>query len=138
MLPKAGGWICALLFASGAAISAPENPSTNPLPDEPEIRNLLTARIKALGGEQGGVGIVVGVISPDGRKIISAGRLSLDEPRAPDGDTVFEIGSITKAFTALLLADMAVKNDLALNDPVAKYLPAEFKVPTRNGKAISL
>jgi len=138
MLPKAGGWICALLFASGVAISAPENPSTNPLPDEPEIRNLLRARIKALGGEQGGVGIVVGVISPDGRKIISAGRLSLDDPRAPDGDTVFEIGSITKAFTALLLADMAVKNDLALNDPVAKYLPAESKVPTRNGKAISL
>lgn len=138
MLPKVEGLICALLVVSAAAIHAADNPIANTLPNEPEIRNLLAERIKALGGESGGVGMVIGTISPDGRRIIPAGRRSSDDSRALDGDTVFEIGSVTKAFTALLLAEMAETHELALNDPVAKYLPAGFKLPERNGKTISL
>jgi CubicO group peptidase (beta-lactamase class C family) len=138
MLSKAGYWICALLFASEAGISAAENPSANRLPDEPEIRNLLETRIKALGGKEGSVGIVIGVIAPSGRHIISAGRRSSDDLRLPNGDTVFEIGSVTKTFTALLLAEMAEQQEVGLNDPVAKYLPAGFRIPERNGTTISL
>jgi D-alanyl-D-alanine-carboxypeptidase/D-alanyl-D-alanine-endopeptidase len=138
MLPKVEGLICALLVVSAAAIHAADNPIANTLPNEPEIRNLLAERIKALGSESGGVGMVIGTISPDSQRIISAGRRSSDDSRALDGDTVFEIGSVTKAFTAFLLAEMAEKHELALNDPVAKYLPAGFKVPERNGKTISL
>jgi len=41
-----------------------------------------------------------------------------------DAGVLFEIGSITKVFTALLLADMAAKGEVHLDDPVAKYLPA--------------
>jgi D-alanyl-D-alanine-carboxypeptidase/D-alanyl-D-alanine-endopeptidase len=136
MLAKIG--FCVSLIIGAVAVHAAENAQESDLPNESEIRNLLAERIEALGGEQGGVGMVIGVIAPEGRHIISAGRRSSAHSRAPNGDTVFEIGSITKAFTALLLADMAVKNDLALNDPVAKYLPAEFNVPIRNGKTISL
>jgi D-alanyl-D-alanine-carboxypeptidase/D-alanyl-D-alanine-endopeptidase len=138
MLSKAGYWICALLFASGAGISAAENPSTNRVPDEPEIRNLLEARIKALGGKEGNVGIVIGVISPSGQHIISAGRRSSDDLRPPNADTVFEIGSVTKTFTALLLAEMAEQHEVALDDPVVKYLPAGLRIPERNGKTILL
>jgi CubicO group peptidase (beta-lactamase class C family) len=136
MLPKSRFWIS--LIAGAVAMLAAENPRGAGLPNENEIRKLLAERIEALGGEHGGVGIVVGVIGPEGRRIISAGQRRANEPPALNGDTVFEIGSITKAFTALLLAEMAEKNELALNDPVAKYLPAGFKLPTQNGKAISL
>jgi len=129
-------WVCAWLIVSLAASRAEQNPRR--LPNDSQIRYLLAERINALGGQQGGVGIVVGVIAPEGRRIISAGRRSSDDPCALDGDTVFEIGSVTKVFTALLLAEMAKKNEVALNDPVAKYLPADFKVPVRNGKTISL
>jgi CubicO group peptidase (beta-lactamase class C family) len=55
-----------------------------------------------------------------------------------DGDTVFEIGSITKVFTALLLADMVDKNEVTLSDAAAKYLPPDIKVPSRNGRAITV
>ena len=51
---------------------------------------------------------------------------------------MFEIGSVTKVFTALLLADMVRRGEVALDDPVAKYLPAEVKVPTRAGRSITL
>jgi D-alanyl-D-alanine-carboxypeptidase/D-alanyl-D-alanine-endopeptidase len=40
-----------------------------------------------------------------------------------DGDTVFEIMSVTKVLTSLLLADMAVRGEVAFDDPVAKHLP---------------
>jgi D-alanyl-D-alanine-carboxypeptidase/D-alanyl-D-alanine-endopeptidase len=136
MLLKIG--FCVSLIIGAVAIHAAENPHASGLPNETEIRNLLGERIEALGGERGGVGIVVGTISSEGRKIILAGERSSDDSRPPDGDTVFEIGSVTKVFTALLLAEMAEKNEVGLNDPIAKYLPAGFKVPERNGKTISL
>jgi serine-type D-Ala-D-Ala carboxypeptidase/endopeptidase len=55
-----------------------------------------------------------------------------------DGDTVFEIGSVTKVFTALLLAEMARTGEVALTAPVAEYLPAGVRVPGRNGRSITL
>jgi CubicO group peptidase (beta-lactamase class C family) len=124
------------LIVSLAASRADQN--SGALLNHTEIRSLVTERIKALCGEQGSVGIVVGVIAPEGRQIISAGERSSDDSRPPDGDTAFEIGSVTKVFTALLLAAMAEKNEVGLNDPVAKHLPSAFKVPERNGKTISL
>ena len=58
--------------------------------------------------------------------------------RPLNGDTVFEMGSVTKVFTSLLLADMVQKGEVSLDDPVAKYLPATVKMPTRNGRVITL
>ena len=136
MARRIGYWICVWLIVSLSAIRAGQN--SGDLLNDGEIRRLVAERIKALDGERGGVGIVVGTISSEGRKIISAGERSSDYSRPPDGDTVFEIGSVTKVFTALLLAEMTEKNEVKLNDPVAKYLPSGFKAPERDGKTISL
>ena len=40
----------------------------------------------------------------------------------PDADTVFEIGSITKAFTGVLLADMHLRGEVSLDDPLSHHL----------------
>jgi CubicO group peptidase (beta-lactamase class C family) len=53
-------------------------------------------------------------------------------------DGVFEIGSITKVFTAAILADMVARGRVRLDDPVAQLLPATVKVPSRNGRRITL
>jgi serine-type D-Ala-D-Ala carboxypeptidase/endopeptidase len=55
-----------------------------------------------------------------------------------DGDTIFEIGSISKVFTSLLLADMVNRKEVTLDDPAAKYLPENVKLPERSGKSITL
>ena len=58
--------------------------------------------------------------------------------RLPDGPrTIFEIGSITKVFTATLLADMAREGLVALDDPVQRWLPEGVRMPQR-GRAITL
>jgi CubicO group peptidase (beta-lactamase class C family) len=54
-----------------------------------------------------------------------------------DGDTLFEIGSMSKVFTSLLLTDAVQRGEVALTDPIAKYLPSNVKVPER-GRAITL
>lgn len=61
----------------------------------------------------------------------------MPDDRLMDADTVFEIGSITKVLTALLLVDMASRGEVSLTDPVARYLPPEAGVPERE-KPITL
>ena len=84
------------------------------------------------------VGMVTGVIDEKGRQVVASGKVSLDGTQQPDGDTVFEIGSVTKVFTSLILADMIEKGEVKPDDPVSKFLPATVKVPSRNGREITL
>ena len=101
-------------------------------PDEAAVRALLAERIAA----KKSTGIVAGVI--DGKTRLAAAAGASGTSRALDGDSVFEIGSISKVFTGAVLADMAARGEVSLDDPVAKYLPAAIKVPSRNGKSITL
>lgn len=105
------------------------------LPSDGDIRRILAERVDAQGK---GVGIIVGVIEPGGRRVISYGQFSEGDPRPLQGNTVFEIGSMTKVFTALLLADMVQRREVALEDPITKYLPVGTKLPERNGQPITL
>lgn len=100
-----------------------------------EIREILVKRIDQ---RRQAVGIVVGVIEPKGRRVVAYGNLAKADPRTLDGDTIFEIGSVTKVFTSLLLADMVNRKEVALDDPAAKYLPEHVKMPERSGKSITL
>lgn len=59
-------------------------------------------------------------------------------PAALDRDSVFEIGSVTKAFTGILLADMVLKREVSLDDPASKYSRPGAKLPTRGGREITL
>ena len=118
-----------------AASAGAQSPPNSPVPPDSEIRKILVERIDTF---HQGVGIVVGVIEPQGRRVVAYGSLNQGDPRPLNGDTIFEIGSVTKVFTSLLLSDMVQRGEVALTDPVAKYLPAEVKVPERGGRVITL
>ena len=83
-------------------------------------------------------GIVVGVITSKGVTYYSYGVKSLETNDPVDENTVFEIGSISKTFTGILLADMVVKGELNLNTPLQELLPEGVRAPSRNGKSIKL
>ena len=110
---------------------------TPAFPSDGEIRRILAQRVDALSTGGDGIGIVVGVVGPQGRRVIAYGHMSQGSARAPDGNTVFEIGSVGKTLTALLLADMVRRGEVALADPVARYLP-RWNIPSRSGRAITL
>src|SRR3989304_1628656 len=100
-----------------------------------EIRKILVERIDV---QHRSVGIVVGVIGPEGRRVIAYGHLDEGDTRPVNDDTVYEIGSITKVFTSLLLADMVQHGEVSVDDPVAKYLPAPGKKPKPNMGPVAL
>lgn len=113
----------------------------NPKPLEPirvpktdEIREILARRID---DHKQAIGIVVGVIEPAGRRVVAYGNLAKGDARSLDGDTIFEIGSVSKVFTSLLLADMVKREEIGLNDAAGRYLPEHVKLPERNGKSIT-
>ncbi len=83
-------------------------------------------------------GMVIGLVDEHGSRIFSAGKLDNGNAAEVNGDTVFEIGSVTKTFTALLLLDMVERGEMKLDDPVANYLPKAVKVPSHGGKEITL
>jgi len=124
---------CAMFIPMSAARaqSFPESP----VPPDSEIRRILVDRI---AGAWKGVGIVAGVIEPKGTRVVAYGSLDQGDKRPLNGDTIFEIGSVTEVFTSLLLTDMVLRGEVALADPVAKYLPAGVKVPERGGRRITL
>jgi serine-type D-Ala-D-Ala carboxypeptidase/endopeptidase len=105
------------------------------LPSDDVIRQILTGRV---GNNENDVGIIAKIITPAGERVISHGHRHTGDAGPLDGDTVFEIGSVTKVFTALVLADMVQRNEAALADPVAKYLPPSLSVRTRSNRPITL
>jgi CubicO group peptidase (beta-lactamase class C family) len=104
-------------------------------PNETDIKQILENRVDR---RKSSPGIVVGIIDKDGPKIYSHGKFDADSTNLVTGDTVFEIGSISKAFTGMLLAQAIQSGDVDLDDRAAKYLPASVKLPSRDGKEITL
>ncbi len=79
--------------------------------------------------------IVVAVVDGDRSDVYGFGIL--ENGKAPDADTIFQIGSITKTFTATLLAEAVIQGAVTLDTPVSALLPADT-LPTRGNKQITL
>jgi D-alanyl-D-alanine-carboxypeptidase/D-alanyl-D-alanine-endopeptidase len=75
------------------------------------------------------VGCVVGVIDGDAREVHGYGETAVGSGQRPDGRTEYEIGSITKALTGTLLADMVLRGEVRLDQPIAELLPEGVTPP---------
>lgn len=97
---------------------------------EPSIAGILEAHASKH------VGVAVGLLAGNMTRTFAHGALLEDEPASAE-DVIFEIGSITKVFTATLLADMALAGEVALDDPVQMHLPDHVRLAQR-GRPITL
>ena len=120
---RSAGWLLGICFIASTSANA------GPLPER--VEKAAQDRIAA-GTHQT---LVFGVVDGDNTEVVAFGKL--DDGKAPDGDTVYEIGSITKTFTATLLAQAVISGRVTLDTPVAQLLP-DFKIPSRGGLEITL
>lgn len=81
--------------------------------------------------------IAVAYITPEADSFFTAGTFG-EGSRNVDPQTLFEIGSISKAFTAILFAQAATRGLVDLDDPIDKYLPEGVRGPNFKGKSITL
>jgi D-alanyl-D-alanine-carboxypeptidase/D-alanyl-D-alanine-endopeptidase len=108
--------------------------STGAFPPDSVVLSILKQRV----GEKRSAGIVVGMLDADGHaRYVAYGDAGPGKPPL-DSNTVFEIGSISKVFTATLLSELVQEGKLKLDDPVQKFLPANVRIPARDSKIITL
>ncbi len=121
---------CGALLPVIALAQAP----TRSFPSDSAVLAIIKQRVE----EKRSAGIVVGMVDKSGRtRVVAFGDPGPGQPPL-DGQSVFEIGSVSKVFTGTLLAQMVLEKKVALDDPVQKFLPSTVRVPTRNGKQITL
>lgn len=127
--------LCCLALAAGSGAYAAESDAIAKEKKDASmnIQNLLQEYIE----DNGSAGAAVAILDNGRISFYTCGKKSISGNSLVSQDTVFEIGSVTKVFTALLLADMAAKEEVQLDDPVEIYLPG-IKTPERDGKKITL
>ncbi|WP_250535882.1 class C beta-lactamase [Caballeronia sp. AZ10_KS36] len=88
-----------------------------------DIKHIVDETIMPLMTREGIVGMAVGVVV-EGKPYVFDYGVASKQSRAPvTRDTLFELGSISKTFTATLAAYAQETGHLSLSDPVGKYLP---------------
>ena len=122
-----------LVLAAAAALS-PVAAEAQSFPADEDLR--LMVRYLVEDGEASG--IVLGVLEADGTtRFVSHGSGGPDtRPLGPR--SVYEIGSINKTFTGVLLADLVARGVVSLDDPVSRFLPEGVTMPSRSGREITL
>jgi D-alanyl-D-alanine-carboxypeptidase/D-alanyl-D-alanine-endopeptidase len=73
--------------------------------------------------------LVIGVVQGGRTYWLGFGQISATTTNAPGADTIFEIGSVTKVFTGIALAQLVNDGKLRLDDTLAELLPAEVTLP---------
>jgi len=83
-------------------------------------------------------GMIIGIVDEEGTRYYGFGETAPGNNTKPSSETVYEIGSVTKTFTGVALAEMSLKGKVALDTPVQTLLPDTVTMPQRNGKQITL
>jgi CubicO group peptidase (beta-lactamase class C family) len=110
---RAGGASLALLLALPASAQLPEG-----------VEAQLDALAAKLLAADAATGFTVGALHGGARWVKGYGALEWNGDVAPDGETLYEIGSISKVFTGILLAEAELRGVLSSEDPLAQHLEA--------------
>ncbi|MFD1141159.1 serine hydrolase [Larkinella insperata] len=123
-------WTGCLLFMTNAALVAQSNSDST----RKQIKQMVMSRID----NNVSVGTVVAFLEDGKEEYFVYGLANITDKQPITKKSVFDIGSITKTFTSLLLADLVLKGSMKLDDPVQKFLPDSVKMPAFNGRSITL
>ncbi|MHC5540152.1 serine hydrolase domain-containing protein [Singulisphaera rosea] len=104
---------------------------------ESRLAEIVTQQVERAFGPNGQVGLVVGAVAKGEETLMGYGTREFGGWQPPDGDTVFEIGSITKVFTGILLAQEVERGELGLDDRVSDRLPEGWSL-SESARGITL
>jgi CubicO group peptidase (beta-lactamase class C family) len=82
--------------------------------------------------------LVIGVVDAKGERVLPYGVIDASDSTPVTGDTRFEVGSVTKILNSLLLARMAEKGEVNLDDPISRFLPDSVSAPEYRGTPVTL
>ena len=80
-------------------------------------------------------GLAIGIFSNNEKSVFCYGMANLQTGTSVDESTIFEIGSITKTFTGILLQHFINEGIVKLDDPLEDYV--DLEIPDYNGEKIT-
>lgn len=132
-----------LAFAVLAACSSPAAPRVAaPAAPAPDVdptgphQAAVAAQVQPLLDGEVVSSLVIGLYDAGKLEIYGFGRGPGNTP--PTGRTLYEIGSVTKVYTSLLLADCVQRREVDFETPVAELMPPGVTVPTKDGQPIRM
>ena len=123
LVARLASLLSAMLIVPSMAMAA--------LPTNAEVEAILNKHLIANNKAKG---VAVALVDASGIRVVTAGMARPGEAVKPDD--LFEIGSVTKTFTGLLLAIADEKGEAKLDDPVEKFLPDGLKLRDSAGAPI--
>ena len=123
LITRFAHFLSVMLIAPSMAMAA--------LPTNAEVEAILNKHLIANNKAKGAA---VALVDASGIRVVTAGMARPGETVKPDD--LFEIGSVTKTFTGLLLAIADEKGEVKLDDPVEKFLPDSLKLRDSVGAPI--
>jgi len=123
--------------ASDADVAPPD--AGSPLPPElalaaAEVEAAITPWVEAGWLPAASVALVVG----EHIHFLDFGEVSAARPEPPTPDALYAIGSVSKTFTGLLLADAVERGEHTLDTPLQALLPEGVTAPSDRGEGITL
>lgn len=79
------------------------------------------------------VGLSIGFIKGEDISFYGYGETKKGNGTIPNENTFYEIGSITKTFTAIMAVQMLLEQDSNVDTPIKSYLPDDLPTLNRNG-----
>lgn len=107
-------------------------------PERGAIKKTVDAVIAPLMQKDGIHGMAIGVIAQGKPLVFNYGVASVQTRQPVTDHTLFELGSVSKTFTATLTAYAELSGDLSLSDPTSKYLPALRGTPFGGVELVNL
>ena len=121
MTLRAGRLFAAIVFSCtvSSVVQAADN----------TIQSEVDGVIQPLMKQYAIAGVAVGVIADGKPHVFNYGLASVRPRKLVTGDTLFELGSVSKTFTATLAAKAQIDGDLSLSDRTSKFLPSLQNTP---------
>jgi beta-lactamase class C len=120
MMRRRNPQIAAMVFCLSTLLPMQSRADTDPS----SVGKIVAQAITPLMARYGVPGMAVGVVLDGQNYVFDYGVASKATSRPVTHDTLFEIGSVSKTFTATLASYAQVSGDLSFSDMTSKYLPA--------------
>ncbi len=115
-------------FAEKKAVNALRDPATikSNNPGQTKLQRYADTLARAYLSDPGNSSLSIGLINGDSIETFFYGETKKGTGLLPDKGSLYEIGSISKTFTAIMVAHAVNEGKIKFNDDIRKYLPGKF------------
>jgi len=128
-------WLVLGVIACGSRPAAPPKPQPTDIDPGGSHREAVAAQLAPYVEGELVWGVVIGLYDAGKLEIYGFGKGP--GGKSPDGKTLFDLGTLTKPYTGLLLAEIVQRKEVELDAPISDLMPTGVTIPTKDNVAIS-